>query len=118
MRVNSLKRFLQYRRNSLKFPSASIETQFLLFLKLFRYEFQRHLMPVDTPKQILDHFSGILMLERLFSKFVTLNPLSIPFAVSEGWNIGPIRCDCQSCSTLHAYLFKDPQLNFLHFNLK
>lgn len=118
IRVNALKHFLQYRRNSFKFPSGSVEIQFVLFLKLYCYEFQRTLMPLDTSKYILDHFSGIIMLERLFSKFLKFNHTSTPFAVSEGWNIGPIRCDCQQCSKLNSYLYNDPQLNFLHFNLK
>ena len=117
MRVNALQQFLSYRRNSFQFPH-NLETQFLIFLKLYRYEFQRHLFPLDTPKYILDHLAGIIMFERILTKYTNFIPPCTPFAISEGWLIGPIKCECDKCSTLNSYLYKDPQLNFLHHNLK
>lgn len=112
IRINSLKLFLLYRRNSFAFP-RDVQTQFLLFLKLHRLNFQRFTFSFETQPEILDHFSGMIMLERLFSKLMSHEH---PFALSEGWVIGNKKCECDTCSNLYSYLYEDSQLNKIHFS--
>ena len=113
MRAITVKQILAYRRYSFHFPK-SVEMQFALLLKFYKYNIQRHLFPITLTKYELNHFSGVFMIETLYSKHLTAS--GNDFADSEGWTFGPKKCCCRKCSKTFTYLFDDRDLNNIHFN--
>lgn len=113
LRANTVKEILAYRRKSFRFPE-DIDTQFGLLLKLYKANIMRHLFPVHLGKYELNHFSGIYMLETLYSKNLCVRGKH--FAKTQGWTIEPKKSCCPKCLKSFSYRFDDSVLNAIHFS--
>ena len=104
IRTNIVEQVINYRRKCFRFPESK-QRQFQLVLKLYLYEFQRRIWPVETNDSVKNHLATVYLLEHLYSDYLTQQ--GIDFAKIEGWDI-------RSKANSVCYSYNDTLLNQIH----